>query len=126
MIASDAGNIGNQTSRSGRRRYSSHLRNHVNRLPDDCGVQRTLRSSNDFRELVRFSGRKKMCALEFELFAHRLLDGSVANDSLLRCADRSVIKTLASQNILNRFRNIRGSLDADRNIAWPNTESGFA
>jgi hypothetical protein len=76
--------------------------------------------------LIRFSRGQKMRALEFELLAHGLLDRSVANHRLLRRADRSVVKTLTSQNILHRLRHIGSSLDAHRHVTWSNSERWFS
>src|SRR5262245_5049516 len=63
-----------------------------------------------------------MCALESELFAHRLFNWSVANNCLLRSTDGTVVKAFASQNILHCLWHISGSLNTNRNVAWANSE----
>ena len=83
MIASNTGDVCYQTTCSRRHSQTGHLRNHFNRLTHDCRIERTLLSRNNFSELIRFSGRKKMRALKFELFAHGLLDRRIANHRLL-------------------------------------------
>src|SRR6185369_1675270 len=81
---------------------------------------------DDFSELLRFRSGKEMRTLKSELFAHRLLDRRVANYCLFRSADRAIVKTLAGQNVLHSFRNIRSPLDAHRHVAWSNSKRRLA
>src|SRR5262245_31680765 len=83
MITADTGDVRQQTARTRRYTQTCHLRDHFNRLAHDRGVERPLWSSYNFSELIGLSRREEMCALKFELFAHRLLDRCVANYSLL-------------------------------------------
>ena len=93
---------------------------------DDARVQRALRCDDNFRKLVRFRRAQKVTALRAELLAHFFLYGRIANHCLLRSADSAVIKSLARQDVLHGFRNVRGSFDEDGHVAGTDAERRLA
>src|SRR6185503_18745596 len=122
MISSDTRNVRKQTSRPRRHSQTCHLRDHFDRFTHDRGIQRTLWSGDDFSEVICFRRRKEMSALKFELLAHSLFDRRIAHDCLLGSADRTVVETLARQNILHCLWYVSSSLNAHGHVAWSNSK----
>src|SRR5688500_10657498 len=66
-----------------------------------------------------------MPTLSFELLAHGFLNRGVANYSLFRGANGSVIETLPGEDILHGLGHVRRSFNEYRNITRTNSEGRF-